>query len=322
AGFREYLKTHAKPADLKSAGITRADLDTFDYRTLVRKYAKTRKQYLKIKDRIPLNKRFFEFHFDAAAENVCGLHQVAAEAAGHPVLLSANACIGHPYQHVVLDSLTHVICEVDQYARVGTRNAGKTIAAYNIAARHHVPVAATGFGWDWAFVKAHGGCHDLVRFWIALAYANGQRFMCPHPTRQWCFDEKQGTHWYAAPMEEYAPVYQWIKASATCFDGLEAVKTAGVRHPRNIRPTVRRKGNKGRTVLHVINTDYDARRRLMRPRRNVRIQVPKKLLAPGKKTAKVLSYDAEPRTVPVTCKGATATIVFPELTCWTLCVLR
>jgi len=52
AGFREYLKDNASAADLRAAGVK--DLDTFDYRTLVRKYAKTRQEYMKVQNRIPL----------------------------------------------------------------------------------------------------------------------------------------------------------------------------------------------------------------------------------------------------------------------------
>jgi len=322
AAFREYLKAGAKPAELQGAGIARGDLDTFDYRAVIRRHARTREQYLKIRNRIPLSRQFFDFQFDAAAKHVRGLHEVAAEAAGHPVLLSANACIGHPYQHVVLDSLTHVICEVDQYATAGTRKAAGTIAAYNVAARRGVPVAATGFGWDWAFVKQRGGCHDLVRFWIALAYAHGQRFMCPHPQRQWCFDEQQGTHWYAAPVEEYAPVYRFIRRNASCFDGLEAVTPASVTSPRHVRTALRRKGSGGKTVLHVINTDYDTRSRRMRPRKNVRISVPKRLVRTGATSVRLLSYDAKPARADLARKGAAATFVIPDLTCWTLAVLR
>jgi len=319
AGFREYLKTHARPAELRAAGVR--DIDTFDYRTLVRKHAKTREKYMKVRERVPLMKRFMHFHFEAAAAHTRELGRLASEVAGHPALLSANACLPHWHQEFVLDSLTHVICEVEQHAERGTRGVGPAIKAYAIAARHNRPLAGTAAGWDWTFVKKHA-CHDLVRFWIATAYAHGQRFMCPHPTRQWCFDKKIGTHWYAAPIEEFAPVYRFIRRNAACFDGLEAVSPARVRKPRNVLTTVRRKGKSGRTVLHVINADYDEKAKLMRRRRNVRIGVPKKLLAPGSKTVRLLSYDAPPRRADVTFKGATANFVLPELGIWTICVLK
>lgn len=45
AAFRAYLKAHAKPEELQAAGVT--DLDTFDYRDLIRKHATTRDAYLK-----------------------------------------------------------------------------------------------------------------------------------------------------------------------------------------------------------------------------------------------------------------------------------
>ena len=318
AGFREHLKQNVPAATLRAAGV--GEIDAFDYRALVRKYARTRKSYLKVRHKIPLMKEFARFHLAAAAQNVRELGRVAAEAARHSVLLSANACLPHWHQTYVLGSLTHVICEVEQFAEHGTRGIGPAIRAYNIATRHNKPLAATAMGWDWTFVK-NNACYDLVRFWIAVAYAHGQRFMCPHPTRQWCFDAKIGTHWYAAPIEEFAPVYRFIKANAGCFDGLEAVRPAGVEATRNIRTTVRRKGKAGRCVLHLINTDYDEKAKVMRPRKNVRIRLPKKLLAPGRKTVRLLSYDAAPREAQVAYKGATASFVLPDLHTWTICVL-
>ena len=319
AGFREYLKDNASAADLRAAGVK--DLDTFDYRTLVRKYAKTRQEYMKVQNRIPLMKRFIHFQHDAAAAHVRELGRIASEVARHKVLLSANACLSFPHQDYVLDSITHAICEIPQFPELGTRGVATAIKCYALATRQGKPLAATAMGWDWTFVKKHS-CYDLVRFWIAAAYAHGQRFMCPHPTRQWCLDPKIGTHWYAAPINEFAPLYQFIKRNAACFDSLEAVGPAGVRHPRNIRATVRRKGSAGRCVLHVLNTDYDEKGTIMRPRRNVRIRVPKKLLAAGKKTVRLLSYDAAEQNAPVTYKGATAGFVLPELNVWTICVLK
>jgi hypothetical protein len=319
AGFREYLKANARPAELRNAGVR--DIDTFDYRTLVRKYATTREKYMKVRDRIPLMKRFTDFHFDAAAAFVRELGRLASQVAGHKTLLSANAYVAIPYQDVVLGSITHAVSEIPQSPALGARGVAGAIKCYELATRRGRPMAATAAGHDWTFVKEHA-CYDLVRFWIAAAYAHGQRFMCPHPSRQWCFDKKIGTHWYAAPIEEFAPVYRFIRRSADCFDGLEAVRAARVRKPRNVITTVRRKGKSGRTVLHVLNADYDEKAKVMRRRKNVRISLPKKLLAPGKKTVRLLSYGAPPRTADVTFKGATAGFVLGELGIWTVCVLK
>lgn len=72
-----------------------------------------------------------------------------------------------------------MICEVGQNASAGTSRIDHAIEAYDLAASLGKPMAATASGQDWAFVKQNN-CEDLVRFWIALAYAYGERFMVPH----------------------------------------------------------------------------------------------------------------------------------------------
>ena len=317
AAFRAYLKKHAAAKELQAAGV--ADLKTFDYRDLIRKHAKTRRQYRKVQNRIPLMAHFKQFHLEAAAENVRQLGELAANVAGHPVLLSANAGVSYPPHRHVLKYLTHVICEVPQHASAGTKNVASAVEAYRIATEANRPLAATASGHDWAFAKANK-TEDLVRFWIALAYAHGQRFMVPHPKRQWCFSRKLGTHWYAAPIEAFAPVYQFIRKNAACFDSLEAVALKGFTPPPNTLCTVRRRGKTGRTVIHVINRDYDAKAKAMRPQKNVTLRLPKSLLGSVPKQARLLSYDAAPRAAAVKTEGGNLIIDLPTLRLWTLVV--
>jgi len=319
AAFREYLKKHATAKELQAAGV--ADVKTFDYRDLIRKHAKTRRQYRKVQNRIPLMAHFKQFHLEAAAENVRQLGELAAKVAGHPVLLSANAGVSYPPHRHVLKYLTHVICEVPQHASAGTKNVASAVEAYRVATEANRPLAATAGGHDWAYVKVNK-CEDLVRFWIALAYAHGQRFMVPHPTKQWCFTRKLGTHWYQAPIEAYAPLYRFISANAECFDGLEAANQTGFNSPVNTLCTVRRKGAAGRTVIHVLNRDYDPKAKRMRMRNNVKIRLPKALVAKAAKRARLLSYDAEPQTVKPKIEKDRAVIELPSLHLWTVVVLR
>ena len=191
--------------------------------------------------KIPLMDLFLEFQAEAAAEHTRQLGQLAAEVAGHPVLLSANAGLPNKTHTYVVKNLTHVICEVGQNAPAGTKQIDHAIEAYELATTLGKPLAATASGQDWAFVKQNN-CEELVRFWVALAYAHGQRFMAPHPQRQWCFNDKLGTHWYAAPIEAYAPMYRFIRANAACFDGFEAVdvKDHKPAAPANVLVTVRK----------------------------------------------------------------------------------
>ena len=315
AGFRDYLKKNATAEQLEKAGVT--DLDSFDYRDFIRKHATTLQQYKKVQGKIPLMDLFRTYHLETAAEFVGELHKVGAEAAGHPILLSANACLPGERHAVVLKYLTHVVCEVHYNARQGTGNLDGAIGAFEMARRLGKPLAATAFGWDWSHVKATNA-EELVRFWIALTYAHGQWFMAPHPQRQWCFNNELGTHWYQAPVEEFAPLYRFIRKNAEWFDGFETMDASEIKAPENVLCTARRKGNTGPIVLHVLNRDYDAENDRMRPARNVEITLPATLLEGLQGHARLLSYDAEPRAVEVQTEGGVSSIRLPELRLWTV----
>ena len=325
AGFRDYLRRHAEPEQLRDAGVT--DPGGFDYRDLVRKHAATRREYLEAQKRIPLMDLFLKFHAQAAAENVREIIEVAREAAGHPILVSVNAFgMEETFLPILrLDAVTHVICEVAQGAKQGTSLLGKAIEAYDQATRLGKPIAATGSGHDWAYVKAHDVV-NLVKIWIALAYAHGQRFMVPHPSRQWCFTEEMGTHWYAAPVGEYAPIYRFIREHAERFDGYAGVERAGVRSPEGVICTVRTRPGAA-AVVHAVNTRYTLKSERggpadrITPARDVTVALPADV-ARGAAQATLLSCDGEPRTVPLRAEASDVSFVIPELRVWTLCVLQ
>ncbi len=318
-GFRDYLKKHATPEHLTKAGV--ANLENFDYRDLIRQHATTREQYMKVQRQIPLMDLFFRFHLEAAADFVHELHQVGAQAAGHPILLSANACLPEERHAVVVKYLTHIVCEVSFNARQGTSSLDHAIEAFKMAERLGKPMAATAGGWDWAHVKANGS-EELVRFWIALTYAQGQWFMAPHPQRQWCFNRELGTHWYQAPIEEYAPLYQFIRKNAQWFDDFETADASSIKCASSALCTARRKGKDSPVVLHVLNRDYDASADRMRPAKNVRISMPASFLGVRGSRANLLAYDAPPQTVQVQTEGQTSHVELPELRLWTLVAIE
>lgn len=319
--FREYLKSHATQEQLQKAGVEQ--IDDFDYRTLVRKYATTNQEYRKAQYKIPLMDLFLEFQAEAAAEHTRQLGQLAAEVAGHPVLLSANAGLPSKAHTYVVKNLTHVICEVGQNAPAGTRQIDHAIEAYELATTLGKPLAATASGQDWAFVKQNN-CAELVRFWVALAYAHGQRFMVPHPQRQWCFNNELGTHWYAAPMEAYAPMYRFIRANAACLDGFEAVavKDHKPAAPASVLVTVRKNSGSRQVVLHVLNRDYDTQAKNMKPQANVEVSLDKALVSATKPYAKLLSFDKPAQQVDLVQSADKVSVRIPELKLWTLVVLE
>jgi len=321
SGFREYLKKHATKEQLQQAGIER--IDDFDYRALVRKRATTRQKYLRVQHQIPLMDLFLEFQTEAAAEHVRQLGQLAAEAAGHPVLLSANTGLPDQSQTYVVKYLTHIVCEVGQNASAGTRQLDHAVGAYELAARLGKPLAATASGQDWAFVKQNN-CEELVRFWIALAYAHGQRFMTPHPYRQWCFSNELGTHWYAAPIEPYAPLYRFIRENAGRFDGFEAVelKDRMPAVPANVLVTVRKNSGAKQVVVHLLNRDYDPAAKSMKAMSNVDVSLDKTLISPTKPYARLLSYDGPPQQVDLVQEADTLKLRLPQLRLWILAILE
>jgi len=321
SGFREYLKKHATKEQLRQAGIEQ--IDDFDYRTLVRKHAKSRQEYKKVQHQIPLLDMFLQFQAEAAAEHTRQLGQLAEEVAGHPVLLSANAGLPNKTHAYVLKYLTHVICEVGQNASAGTSRIDHAIEAYEFAARLGKPMAATASGQDWAFVKQNN-CEELVRFWIALAYAYGQRFMVPHPQRQWCFSNELGTHWYAAPIEAYAPLYRFVRENAGWLDGFEAVETRGSMPavPANVLVTVRKNSGSNQIVLHLLNRSYDPATKSVKVMWNVEVSLDRTLVSPTKPYARLLSYDKPPQQVDLTQQATALRLRIPELRLWTLVVLE
>jgi hypothetical protein len=319
SAFRAYLKEHATREQLNTASVT--DLEGFDYRALVREHAGTRAEYKKVQHRIPLMEMFLDFQAAAAAEHTRQLGLLAAEVTAKPVLLSANACIPNRAHEYVLKNLTHVVCEVNQNASAGTGKIDHAIEAYNLATRVRKPLAATASGWDWAYVKQQK-CEELVRFWIALAYAHGQRFMVPHPKRQWCFNNELGTHWYAAPTEAYAPMYRFIRAQARWLDGFEAAQVESLRIPEKVLCTVRKNSKNAQVVLHVVNLDYDRDSKRMNRQGQVEISFEEPAVGDTAARAKILSFDGAPRTIPLQRQDHRIVLTLPELNLWSIAVLE
>ena len=145
--------------------------------------------------------------------------------------------------------------------------------------------------------------------------------MTPHSKRQWCFSSETGTHWYAAPVLEFAPVYQFIRKNADCFDGFEAEDAAGLAAPKGVLAAVRRSAESGRPVVHVVNTDYDESAKKMRIHRDLRVTMPATLVNGRAKKAILLSWDAGAQIAPIQVEGDSAIVTLPELRLWTIVAL-
>ncbi|MHB9132293.1 MAG: hypothetical protein ACYDBB_14560 [Armatimonadota bacterium] len=217
--FAWYLHRNSSPAMLEAAGLAeKAALQYFDYRALVRRYAATRKEYQEKQRTIPLHREFITFQLEEAAENVRQLHELAQSIVERPVTLSANTGLPWSPHMLVMPHLSYLVGEVEQHAKEGLTRSNDAVVAYHFADTLRRPIAATAAGWDWAYVKERG-VQQLVCYWIAQAYACGQRFMTPH--RMWCFTPELGTHWYDGPTEAYAPLYRFVQEHAQYFDGYQ-----------------------------------------------------------------------------------------------------
>jgi hypothetical protein len=349
AVFRSWLIEHVTPSLLAEAGV--ASFENFDYRDLVRNYATTRDVYLEVQDEIPLHQAFVDCQLQRAAEHTRQLGDLAAEIVERPVTLSANTCLPHLEHVVVSPYLTYLVGEVAQYAEAGTDELLKAVQAYRMAETIGKPIAATAMGWDWAYVKEHA-CEGLVRVWIALAYACGQRLMAPH--RMWCFTPEKGTHWYDGPTAAYAPLYRFVRERGDLFRDCTTVgplapptgaptgaparfDTAAQRRalhdalargdPRPLAAGDRlwlfpREREDGAAVVHVVNLVYDEATDAVRTQRDVEIRLPGDLYDREVDRAVLYTYDGDPVEGPVqTGTDHAITLRIPEQRVWTVAML-
>jgi len=153
----------------------------------------------------------------SAAAFMLELRELAAQTAGRPVPVGANAGLlwpGHLSDYRALDLFT---AETDHHAS-GRRFSDLPLVAYRMAEAMGRPYAATASGGDWAYIKEKT-LPGLVCGWIALSYAGGQRLMAPH--HQWCYTSEKGTHWYDGPSAKFAPLYRFVRRHAVWFDDFE-----------------------------------------------------------------------------------------------------
>ncbi|MBD3175366.1 MAG: hypothetical protein GF320_09300 [Armatimonadia bacterium] len=172
----------------------------------------------------PYYHEFQVFQYRAAAELMAELKGLAAETAGRPLPMGANAgvpSVAHLSDYPSLDLLS---CEVAQHADQRRPSSGVAFA-YRMAEALDRPVAATAAGYDWALVAEEERA-GLARTWIAQAYALGHFFCAPH--HQWCYNEEKGTHWYEGPAEEYAWLYRFVADHAAQLDGFETLADVGI----------------------------------------------------------------------------------------------
>jgi hypothetical protein len=241
AGFRTYLREHVPAARRAEAGV--GDPETFNYRDFARRWLEAHPGQ-KMWD-LPLWDDYRTYQYRAAEGFMGELRALAERTAGHQLIFSANAGLPDVGQMTDYRVLTQFTAEVGQGAERGLEEGNvNAVVAYKVAAALGRPLAATASGQDWAFIKANGR-PELVRAWIANAYAFGQYLMTPH--HQWCYTEQLGTHWYDGPAEEYGPIYRFIREHPALFDNEASAaqvavlfSTGAARRGEDVSPEVAR----------------------------------------------------------------------------------
>lgn len=220
-GFKAHLKNLSRN-QLDRLGI--ANPDEFNFRSVAKEWIAADKTQRRSATWHPLWPEWSVYQCRAAAAFMEELHTVANATAGRPVPMGANAGLLWPRHLADYKTLDLFSAETDHHAGA-RRFADLPLLAYRIAEAVDRPYAATASGGDWAFIKEHN-LPGLVRGWIALAYAGGQLFMAPH--RQWCYTPEKGTHWYNGPADKFVPLYRFVRAHRTLFDGFETMADLAV----------------------------------------------------------------------------------------------
>jgi hypothetical protein len=210
-GFRAFL-TALPAAERAPLGV--AEPGKYDYREEVRRWIAAEPASRKPPGH-PLWPLWTTYQCRAAAAFMQELRELAASTAGRPVPFGANAGLLWPRHLSDYKAIDMFSAETDHHA-AGQRFSDLPLLAYRMAEAMDRPYAATASGGDWAYIKEQNR-PGLVRGWIALAYAAGQRLMAPH--RQWCYTPEKGTHWYAGPTPAFAQLYQFVRKNAGLFDG-------------------------------------------------------------------------------------------------------
>lgn len=220
-GFQTHLKS-------LPAGVLRelriADAASFNYRDVVRTWlAQDQTKQRRVQEH-PLWSQWVVYQCHAQAAFMQELRELAAETAGHPIPVGANAGLLWPRHLSDYKALDLFSAETDHHAEQ-ERFSDRPLVAYRLAEAMGRPYAATASGQDWAFIKEHNR-PGLVRGWIALGYAAGHCLMAPH--RQWCYTPEKGTHWYQGPSERFAPLYRFVRHQHVFLDGYETYADVAV----------------------------------------------------------------------------------------------
>ncbi len=216
-GFTAWLKAHAKPDELKAAGVE--SLDGFDYAAFLKGRGATAEDVRKKRWQLPLNALYETFQLQASRDFVAEIRRYAEELRGGPLLMSVNSSGGSAQSLVIAPVIDYFCGEVGHQA-AREKVPAEPVFVAKMADALGKGLACTASGQDWAFVDEQKR-PGLVRTWIAQLYAFGHGLMAPH--RQWAYTATKGTHWYQSQPSDFAHLYRFVREHADLFDGYRPV---------------------------------------------------------------------------------------------------
>ena len=128
------------------------------------------------------------YQLRGAAQFMAELRALAAQIAGRPVPMSANACLLWGPHLNDFKSLDFFSAEIEHHAS-SKQFTDAPLLGYRMADAVGRPLASTASGGDWAFIKEQS-LPGLVQGWLAASYAAGHCLMAPH--HQWCYTSEKG----------------------------------------------------------------------------------------------------------------------------------
>ncbi len=256
ARFRDYLAAKYTPAELAKLGVR--DLQTFDYRNIVLRYADDRKsfRFAVAAGEIPLAEDYEEFLRRSDAELFHSLHDMADKLGGRHLPMGwDNVDLGGNYS-LYYGTLDIFYSEIN-YQRFAPNGRGPDetlpggiVLGNKLADALGMWFTPTPAPSSWTAIKTRN-LTGLLQQWIALTYAHGGALR--YPRKGWCFGET--SRWYYPPKEEFEPLYAFVRKHRELFDGYEAAPQVGVLYTQNRQ----RIGNGYyRPLRHVVNALADA----------------------------------------------------------------
>ncbi|MCD6465452.1 hypothetical protein J7L27_03695 [Candidatus Bathyarchaeota archaeon] len=233
ADFREYLKKHYTESELQDLGID--NIETFNYHDfLVEKgwdAAKYNNAVKKWPNDIPLAEQYRKFQIEYLNSLLKELINYTKAKAGYPIAISTSSpiiekwSVMHGARSIYLPEINFYTLEVPHHAN-SREIPEDVILYYKFAEALNRPLVLTAIpNPDWLTIYRERRV-NLVRAWIAQAYAYGANFMVPY--HMWAYDENGNHYWYKCNPGDYDYIYRFIRNNAKLFDGYDSISHVGL----------------------------------------------------------------------------------------------